>query len=851
MPVSTRFFLSVTLLLIPSAHAVVEDWFIDKAISFRQSADDTQPAAATDWTIEVAVETTNPSEANSVSISRNGSAVSHPLEFEDGEWIFEKNYASEAAMNLEFPSSSNYTITLSGGTLGTKIQTFTLGAANYPDTPYLTGHDFTRCQSIEATADFTISWNNAGTFGNSASLEIEDPVNEQTIAEPEFDDPVLPTSFIIAANTLEAGYWYDGYLSLANLDETNGIGGFNTPGFIQHSSNLSFSLHTVLLGDFSDPFGENLPPQIQSIVGAWQFGDGAANGSGVLVFQPNGVYFHAEDAEGTEQDDIEIGTYTWSEAGEFTATPTVDENGDIGLSDSDGPTTINIDGNTMTFTDNAGSFQLQKVAFNPSSWIEGGWQLCDNSGADKGAIVFLDNGTYFHAELAEGDPAGTNGIERGTYEWNQESGVLTTTEPVDTNLELGLSNPLVAPDIVTFPGPRVMSLNDSEQFYLHRISNATVEPGWRLNKSRNFTQTSNNSPPGTVNFWDVYALVETRNATDATQITLSGGGLASPVSLTQEDPGEWTYDKDYNNEALLDSEFPNSQIFTFTLSGGALGTLTQEINTTSTAYPKAPYLTGSDFTDAQSLDPTADFLFNWVEPEDAAGNPSVHFIISSLPDEEGTEFFDVQILGDISINESAELPALSMPAGQTGYGYLEFGRTNTPSGIGKGGFRVDGFSGRQSITSDLPVITLSPATLVGNAATTAGLSGPDAEMDATPFNDGVENILKFAFNMDLAAPDSSSLTPGSGSSGLPVFELDDNGPEPEFKVEFIRRKGSGLVYTAKRSSNLGDGSFTPMVGAVTVTPIPGNDQFERVEVTEPCNPETVPRCFGIVEVTAP
>ena len=88
---------------------------------------------------------------------------------------------------------------------------------------------------------------------------------------------------------------------------------------------------------------------------------------------------------------------------------------------------------------------------------------------------------------------------------------------------------------------------------------------------------------------------------------------------------------------------------------------------------------------------------------------------------------------------------------------------------------------------------------------------------------------------------------GSGNSGLPVFELDDSGPAAEFKVEFVRRKGSGLVYTAKRSFDLG--AFAEMSGAVTVTPI--DDQFERVEVSEPCDPSTTPRCFGYVEVTVP
>ena len=105
--------------------------------------------------------------------------------------------------------------------------------------------------------------------------------------------------------------------------------------------------------------------------------------------------------------------------------------------------------------------------------------------------------------------------------------------------------------------------------------------------------------------------------------------------------------------------------------------------------------------------------------------------------------------------------------------------------------------------------------------------------------------------MNLGAPDTSKLIPGSGTSGLPVFEIDESGSSPEFKVEFIRRKGSGLVYTAKRSSDLGNDSFSEMTGAVTVNPIGEDGQFERVTVSEPCNPAIVPRCFGIVEVTAP
>ena len=136
--------------------------------------------------------------------------------------------------------------------------------------------------------------------------------------------------------------------------------------------------------------------------------------------------------------------------------------------------------------------------------------------------------------------------------------------------------------------------------------------------------------------------------------------------------------------------------------------------------------------------------------------------------------------------------------------------------------------------------------VMNDAFSTSGLSGDDALPDATPFSDGVPNLLKYAFNMNLAGPDSSTLAAG-GSSGLPVTSLDESGPEPVLRVEFVRRKGSGLIYTAQHSTGLN--AFEPMTGTTTVTDIDG--QWERVVVEEPCNPATTPQCFSRVAVEIP
>lgn len=53
------------------------------------------------------------------------------------------------------------------------------------------------------------------------------------------------------------------------------------------------------------------------------------------------------------------------------------------------------------------------------------------------------------------------------------------------------------------------------------------------------------------------------------------------------------------------------------------------------------------------------------------------------------------------------------------------------------------------------------------------------------------------------------------------------------RVEFFRRKNSGLIYTPKRSSTLAPGSFVLMTGTPVVTPSPfTGDQWERVIVEE-------------------
>lgn len=819
--------LTASLLTIQSATAQIEDWFMDKGVIYRQSENDTAPTEAEKWAVEIGVTTFSITDAESVTISRDGDATIHSFDYDDGEWVYEDDFASEEAVNSAFPSGQNYTLTLSGGTLGTLTQTFNLGPANYPDIPYFTGSDFGASQNINPNSGFRFHWNSPGPNATGGSLEIENPVSGDEVTDFEFDDAPFPTSQFLNVEFLNPGHLYSGYLSFLNTTTHSGAGGFGVEGYIEHSTNLSFDCHQL----------QAAAPK--AIVGAWQFGDSSNQDSGLLVFQANGTYFHVEDpAPGSDGNaGVEMGTYSLDESGALTVETLVDTNGDIGLSHPSGSDTFSVEGNTLTITDDEESFALSRVEFDPTNPIVGAWRLINNSNNDTAVIVFLDNGYYFHGEATNTDPTGEDGMERGTYTLN--NGVLTANPIIDTNGEWGLSDPIIGFDDLTITDNVAMRLYDGEVFHLRRISNASVLPDWRINKARNYNQTAANIAPTTPVFWDVWALVETRNENDIANLTLTGGGLASALTYSKEDESAWTYENDYPSQAALDADFPDNQTYTITVSGGALGTRIQTINIDSEGYPPIPFLTGSKLDDARSLDPTADFTFTWNDPDES----SAQLFISSGTNESGEEYFHEEDL----VGTNLTVPANTIPAEIQGYGYLEFGKTASNVET-SGGFGVSGFSGRLSITLDFPIDTRTGDDGgLGDATAGAGLTGDAALPNAAPFGDGIDNLLKFAFNMDLSGFDNGSLEPG-GNSGLPTFALKDEDGESTFELEFIRRVGSSLTYTAQRSDSLS--GFTAMTGAVTVTPIAGGE-FERVTVSEPCDPAVVPRCFGRVLVSAP
>lgn len=163
--------------------------------------------------------------------------------------------------------------------------------------------------------------------------------------------------------------------------------------------------------------------------------------------------------------------------------------------------------------------------------------------------------------------------------------------------------------------------------------------------------------------------------------------------------------------------------------------------------------------------------------------------------------------------------------------------------------RVRGYESSTGMYGLAVSASYSPRDLYTAATIAANLAGTDADPESIPYGDGVKNLLKYAFNMNLASADAGTIAAGTGTSGLPSVSLEGAGQTRTIRVEFLRRKNSGLLYSAKWSTTPDVQTGVAMDGTTMVTPI--ETLWERVVVTQSFDTSSNPRAFAAVEVVLP
>lgn len=191
------------------------------------------------------------------------------------------------------------------------------------------------------------------------------------------DTGAAPTGF----NGMERGTYSwnsgTGAMTLATLTDSNGDIG---PSSIFSGALFSVSGNTLTITDADGPStGSSTMSRVSdasTLVGAWSFGDPsvANSGSGVVVFLPNGYFYHAENADTgaapTGFNGMERGTYLWTPgSGAMTLSTLTDSNGDIGPSSIFSGALFSVSGNTLTITDadgpSTGSSTMSRVSAIP------------------------------------------------------------------------------------------------------------------------------------------------------------------------------------------------------------------------------------------------------------------------------------------------------------------------------------------------------------------------------------------------------------------------------------------------------------------------------------------------------
>ncbi|MEO5714035.1 MAG: choice-of-anchor tandem repeat GloVer-containing protein [Luteolibacter sp.] len=307
-------------------------------------------------------------------------------------------------------------------------------------------------------------------------------------------------------------------------------------------------------------------------------------------------------------------------------------------------------------------------------------------------------------------------------------------------------------------------------------------------------------------------------------------------------------------------EYQSVQVYTTTgisSSGGNSGGPVCVRNQDGAYYPAAVYLGGSNQTVVRALDREVVNLIDKANvdafsDDNGTGGGANYVSVGTSADTTGIGFLKVTASGG-GWRMTDRDPAGFFRSGNVSgtlavlHGTLTIKFTDVP------GFLTPSDVVVQIVTGELSQVQRAYVPVTGfdawiqpfNAAAPTGDSGPLGDLD----HDGVINLFEYAFNMNPLASGYGLLEPGSGTGGLPIALITNDGATRRLEIEYVRRKAStlpGIGYRAEFAEALAGPWNAAPVARESVTPIDAG--WERVRVPADKTFGTEPKYFGRVRV---
>lgn len=214
----------------PQVHANVSEWVLFKDHNYIQTTDNVRPPTAGLFDYELVL-VTDPGDFGTVNLL--GPGINIPLiEVEPGEWEEVAFFGTQAALDAALPSSpTTYSMSTTGGTLGSLSESIPLGPDRYPTlAPYVTGTSFSDLSSFDVNQDLIVNFGDpdAGdTQVTAFSFFIVDELTDTDLfTYQEFGSGPFSGNFLIPGGTLDPFTTYTAEMefSTAVPDVVDGFG---------------------------------------------------------------------------------------------------------------------------------------------------------------------------------------------------------------------------------------------------------------------------------------------------------------------------------------------------------------------------------------------------------------------------------------------------------------------------------------------------------------------------------------------------------------------------------------------------------------------------------------------------